>query len=53
MINLALKKKICRTEVYALVKKNNYFSKKIFRKLGFKLVKIEQQKKFIYHFKNN
>ena len=53
MINLALKKRICRTEAYAIVRKNDYASKKIFRKLGFKLVKIDQQKKFIYHLKNN
>jgi len=53
MLNLALKKNIFKTPIYAIVKKNNEASNKIFKKLGFILSKNYQKNNFIYYLKKN
>tara|TARA_B100000902_G_scaffold399197_1_gene468926 strand:- start:3729 stop:5204 length:1476 start_codon:yes stop_codon:yes gene_type:complete len=52
MLKLALKKRIFKTRLYAVVKKNNEVSVKIFKKLGFIYLKNHQKRNFIYYLKN-
>ena len=53
MLNMALKKNFYKTPIYATVKKNNEASNKIFKKLGFILLKNYLKNNFIYYLKNN
>ena len=53
MLSLALKKNIFNTPIYAIVKKNNEASNKIFKKLGFILLRNYQKNNFIYYLKKN
>ena len=51
MLNLAIKKNSIKTNLYAIVKKNNEASKKIFKKLGFLLFKKDQKRGLVYYSK--
>jgi RimJ/RimL family protein N-acetyltransferase len=51
MLNLAIKKNSIKTNLYAIVKKNNEASKKIFKKLGFFLFKKDQKRGLVYYSK--
>lgn len=51
MLNLAIKKNSTKTNLFAIVKKNNEPSKKIFKKLGFLLFKIDQKRGLFYYLK--
>ena len=51
MLNLAIKKNSFKTNLYAIVKKNNEASKKIFKKLGFLLFKKDQKCGLVYYSK--
>ena len=53
MLRLAIKLKVFNTDLYALVKKNNEFSKKIFKKLGFLEINIDKVKNSIVFYKKN
>jgi len=53
MLNSALKKKFFKGPLYAIVKKHNHASNKIFKKLGFELIKTDKKNKNIYYLKNN
>ena len=53
MLYMALKKNFYKTPIYAIVKKNNEASNKIFKKLGFVLLKNYMKNNLIYYLKNN
>jgi L-amino acid N-acyltransferase YncA len=53
MLNRAFKNSFFKTSLYAVVKKNNEASNKIFTKLGFVSLKNYQKNNFIYYLKNN
>jgi UDP-2,4-diacetamido-2,4,6-trideoxy-beta-L-altropyranose hydrolase len=53
MLNRALKNSFFKTPLYAVVRKNNEASNKIFIKLGFVILKNYQKNYFIYYLKNN
>ena len=53
MLNSALKIKFFKGPLYAIVKKHNHASNKIFKKLGFELIKTDKKNKNIYYLKNN
>ena len=53
MLNLAFRKNLFKTPLYAIVKKSNEASNNIFRKLGFEILKNYQKNNFIYCLKKN
>jgi len=53
MLNLAFRKNLFKTPLYAIVKKSNEASNNIFRKLGFEILKNYQKNNFIYYLKKN
>ena len=53
MLNRALKNSFFKTSLYAVVRKNNEASYKIFIKLGFVILKNYKKNNFIYYLKNN
>ena len=53
MLKLAIKKNSLKTPLYAVVRKNNIASNKIFKKLGFTLFKKDQKSILQYYLKKN
>ena len=53
MLDIALKKNSYKTPLFAIVKKKNEASNKIFQKLGFSLLKEDQKRDLNYFSKCN
>ena len=53
MLDIALKKNSYKTPLFAIVRKKNKASNKIFQKLGFSLLKEDRKRDLIYFSKIN